>query len=82
MFSARNIELGEVPIAPSGRLDEGESEGAERRVRTSSRPSPSAGKTAGLCPLPRNGGGEGKYPQTGNHPSGTKLDTHVVSGLR
>jgi two-component system, OmpR family, sensor histidine kinase KdpD len=30
-------------------------------LRTSRRPSPSAGENAGLCPLPRNGGGEGKY---------------------
>ena len=28
-------------------------------LRASGRPSPSAGKNAGLCPLPRRGGGEG-----------------------
>ena len=29
-------------------------------LRASGRPSPSAGKNAGLCPLPRRGGGEGE----------------------
>ena len=32
----------------------------ENGVGASGRPSPSAGKSAGLCPLPRRGGGEGK----------------------
>ncbi len=52
-------------------------------LRASGRPSPSAGKSAGLCPLPRSGGGEGNraYPLPFRERRPAHLPTAVILGL-
>jgi hypothetical protein len=60
MFSGRNIDLGAVLIASSGRLDEGESEGAEKVFERAAAPHPRPAKLGRPLPSPLKWQGRGK----------------------